>query len=494
MTEATSPKEVDMTLPYGDRSYTEGGTIRKWTEINELTPEFVAANAGKEVRIRARMDTSRCKGNMGFLKLRYRMDSVQGLILAKDLGEHGKPLNKFAGSIPLESVVDVVGIPSVAQTPVTSCTMSAVELVVSAIFCISRAPERLPFYLKDANAPEEGAPDGTVKVELPTRLDNRILDLRTEASTAIFQIKSEVASLFREFLRSRGFTEIHTPKLLGGSSEGGANIFKLKYFGRDACLAQSPQLYKQMCIQGDMDRVFEVAPVFRAENSNTHRHLTEFTGLDMEMVIKDNYTEALDVMGELFNFIFKGLNERCSKQQALVNKHYNTEPFVWSEKPLRLTYTDGMDMLRADGLDVPADVSQYDLGTEEEKRLGKLVKAKFGTDFYMLIDFPLDVRPFYTMPHPTKPGYSNSYDFMMRGEEIVSGAQRIHDPEQLIERAVCKGMDVATITDYVDSFRLGSLPHAGLGVGLDRVVMLFLGVGNIRRATLFPRDPKRLTP
>jgi len=214
----------------------------------------------------------------------------------------------------------------------------------------------------------------------------------------------------------------------------------------------------------------------------------------MQMAIKDNYSEALEVMGETFNYIFKGLNERMAKQQALVCKHFGVEPFVWKEKPLQITYEAGMKMLRDAGSDIPEDVLEYDMGTEEEKKLGKLVKAKYDTDFFMLIDFPLSVRPFYTMPHPTKAGFSNSYDFMMRGEEIVSGAQRIHEPELLLERAVLKGLDPATIQDYLKAFELAAIPHAGMGVGLDRVTMLFLGIGNIRRAVLFPRDPKRLTP
>jgi len=493
--ESKQTDTMDVTLPYGDRSYTQGGALRKWTEIHELTSEFADKHNEEEVLIRARVDTCRAKGNMGFLKLRYGYDSVQGLILAKDIGEYGKAMVKYAGSLSLESLVDIKGKVVKAQCPITSCSMSNVEIVVSEIYCITSAPERLAFYLKDANQPEtDDAPEDAIKVELPTRLDNRILDLRTEASRAIFQIKSEVSQLFREYLRSVGFMEIHTPKLLGGSSEGGANVFKLKYFERDACLAQSPQLYKQMCIQGDFDRVFEVAPVFRAENSNTHRHLCEFTGLDMEMAIRDNYSEALDVMGETFNYIFKGLNERMSKQQELVNKHFGVEPFKWSEKPLKITYEEGMKMLREAGSNIPEDITEYDMGTEEEKKLGKLVKDKYDTDFFMLIDFPLSVRPFYTMPHPTKPGFSNSYDFMMRGEEIVSGAQRIHEPELLLERAVLKGLDPATIQDYLEAFKIAAIPHAGMGVGLDRVTMLFLGIGNIRRAVLFPRDPKRLAP
>lgn len=231
--------------------------------------------------------------------------------------------------------------------------------------------------------------------------------------------------------------------------------------------------------------------MFRAENSRTHRHLTEFVGLDLEMAFNEHYHEVLDVLDNLFVSIFRGLTERFGEEIACVHRQFKREPFQWLEPSLRLEWPEGIAMLREAGVDIAAF---EDLSTENEKLLGRLVKQKYGTDFYMLDKFPLCIRPFYTMPDPQNPHYSNSYDLMMRGEEIMSGAQRIHDPVMLEERAAFHGLPLEEIAQYIDGFKYGCPPHGGGGVGLERVVMLFLGLPNIRKTSLFPRDPKRLTP
>ncbi|GBF98768.1 hypothetical protein Rsub_11174 [Raphidocelis subcapitata] len=260
--------------------------------------------------------------------------------------------------------------------------------------------------------------------------------------------------------------------------------------GRPACLAQSPQLPKQMAICADFDRVFEIGPVFRAENSYTHRHMCEFTGLDFEMAIFEHYFEVLDVIDALFLHIFNGLTTRCARDLAFIAAQYPFEPIV--AKPTRITFAEGIKLLQENGY---PDVDPLeDLNTELERRLGALVKERYGTDYYILYRFPQKIRPFYTMPCPDDPDYSNSFDVFIRGEEIISGAQRIHDPELLVERATACGVDVESIKAYVDSFRAGAPPHGGCGVGLERVVMLYAGLNNIRKTAMFPRDPKRLEP
>jgi len=254
------------------------------------------------------------------------------------------------------------------------------------------------------------------------------------------RLQSGVGQLFREFLYTQNFTEIHSPKLIGGTSEGGANVFRLDYFGQEACLAQSPQLYKQMVLCGDMERVFEIGPVFRAEHSNTNRHLCEFTGLYIEMVFKEHYFEVLDLLSEMFVFIFNGLEAKYAKELAIVNEQYPFEPFRC--KNVRLSFKEGVKLLAEAGLE--QDPLQ-DLDTANEKALGKIVREKYDTDFYMLYGYPTNARPFYTMIDPKDPNYTNSYDFFMRGEEITSGAQRIHDPEFLAERATHHGIPLPTI-------------------------------------------------
>ncbi len=243
-------------------------------------------------------------------------------------------------------------------------------------------------------------------------MNNRIIDLRLPSNQAIFRIQSGVCTLFREYLLQNKFIEIHTPKLLGGSSEGGSDVFHVGYFKKKGCLAQSPQLYKQMMIMSDFDRVFEIGPVFRAEKSFTNRHLCEFTGLDMEMAIKQNYTEVMDVIGSLFHYIFKGLQERFAKELEIVNDQYPFDKFEFSDKPLMLTFEEGVKMLEEAG--VKQDVME-DLSTETERELGKLVKKKYKTDFYILHRYPETARPFYTMLCHDDPKFTCSYDVFMRG-------------------------------------------------------------------------------
>ena len=332
-----------------------------------------------------------------------------------------------------------------------------------------------------------------IVVKMKTRLDNRVMDLRVPTTQAIFKVQSGVCHLFREFLDSKGFTEIHTPKLIAGASEGGANVFKMKYFGTDACLAQSPQLYKQMCIIGDMKKVYEIGAVFRAENSMTSRHLYEFTGLDFEMEIKEHYFEVLDVIGELFYHIFEGLNKNYKKEIETVNSQYPFEPLVYSKEALKLDFKEGCKLLEENGYHQSIN---DDLDTENEKQLGRLVKEKYNTDFYILYGYPKSARPFYTMPDPHTDfdSFTNSYDAFIRGEEVLSGAQRIHDYDLLLKKVNEKGINPSTLKDYLDSFKLGAPPHGGAGIGLERVVKLFLGIKNIKKCVMFPRDPKRLTP
>lgn len=487
------------------------------------------------VTIRARVHNVRGKGNLCFLVLRQNFSTVQAIFVKGE--ENPKEMVTFAAGLGKETIVDLEGVVTVAQEKIVATTQQSVEIAARKIFIVSLA-EQLPMQIEDAARPksilkaqdkeielleqkirsvqekrqgltpdseedtklkaeeaelvkQKSAAQKYVKVSRETRLDNRVLDLRTPANQAVFRVQSAVCQLFRENLLSQGFTEIHSPKMIGCASEGGANVFKLKYFEGWAFLAQSPQLYKQMSICADMDRVFEVGPVFRAENSNTHRHLTEFVGLDLEMSFYEHYHEVLDVLDALFISIFDGLTKRFSAELEAIRSQYPFEPLKYSFPSLRLKYSEGVAMLREAGVTMD---DQEDLSTENEKFLGRLVKQKYDTDFYMLDKFPLAIRPFYTMPDPTDARWSNSYDFFIRGEEILSGAQRIHDPDLLLQRANACGVGIEGIKDYVDSFRFGALPHGGGGIGMERVVMLYLGLSNIRMTSLFPRDPSRLTP
>lgn len=474
---------------YGDAPLIRSAVM---TERNFRDIREVHEWKGQSVWVRARVHSSRSVGKGVFLVMREQLDTVQAIVW-QDRGSTPKAMVKYAQSIPMESIVDLeVEVRAAAET-VQSCSVKDVELAVKQIHVVSRASD-LPFTIEDAGRSEEDAEKtGLPTVSQDTALNYRWVDLRTPANQAIFRVQSAVCQLFREFLYSERFTEIHTPKLGAGTAEGGANVFGLKYFDRPACLAQSPQLYKQMaCACSGLDRVMEIGPVFRAENSNTHRHLCEFTGLDFEMTIKEHYYEALDVMGRLFHHIFDGLNSRWRNELVTISQQYPYEPLRYKSPTLRISFKEGIDMLKEAGFSEAA--YDEDISTPLEKALGKLVADKYETDFYIMDKYPLSARPFYTMPCPEDPTASNSYDLFIRGEEIVSGAQRVHDPELLIKRAEEMGIPLPSIASYVDAFRHGALPHAGGGIGMERVVMLFLGLKNIRKTSMFPRDPSRLTP
>ena len=507
---------------------------------------------GQMVKLRVRLQRSRIKGKSGFLVLREGVYTIQACLFVEE-GKISKQMVDFAKSLRLESYIDITAKVQKVEKPVESCTQKDVELAIETLFLVVSAPKVLPFQMEDAlrkvnpeleeddyqqkkkeenkeekkeeakeenkeeEKKEENAEESKedkkkkkkdkkkekkekkeekkekleIVVKMNTRLDNRVFDLRVPTTQAIFKLQSGVAHLFREYLDSKDFIKIHSPKLIGGASEGGSNVFKFKYFNQDACLAQSPQLYKQMCIISDFKRVYEIGPVFRAENSFTSRHLCEFTGLDIEMEIKEHFFEVLDVLGELFYFIFKGLNERYAKELEIVNNQYPFEPLVLAPEVLKLPWTEGIKLLTENGF--KQDINE-DLDTENEKALGKLVKDKYKTDFYILYGYPKSARPFYTMPDPKDDNFTNSFDAFIRGEEVLSGAQRIHDYDLLLQKVKEKEINPETLSDYLNSFKLGAPAHGGAGIGLERVVKLFVGLGNIKKCVLFPRDPKRLKP
>jgi nondiscriminating aspartyl-tRNA synthetase len=327
------------------------------------------------------------------------------------------------------------------------------------------------------------------------RLNNRIVDLRTGPSQSIFRIQSGICNLFRTYLDDRGFIEIHTPKLQGGATESGASVFELNYFGRPAFLAQSPQLAKQMAVISDFERVYEVGPVFRAEDSNTPRHLTEYTGLDLEMALEEHYHEALDLIDGMFKHLWQGIYDRFQKEIDLLSHFYPHEKVQWLEETPRIPFKEGVQMLIDDGWvddDGKPPSPMEDLATAAERRLGALVKEKYKTDYYILDKFPASARPFYTMPDPTDDRYTNSFDIFMRGQEILSGGQRIHDSKFLEKKIKAAGINPDSMPEYLEGFRWGAPPHAGCGIGLERLTFLFLNLGNIRLASMFPRDPKSL--
>merc|ERR1712168_1685449 len=448
---------------------------RQLHPIQELTKSKVS----QRVWVRGRLHRVRAKGKQCFFVLRHQQFKVQAILSVGP--STSRQMIKFIGKTNPESIVDVEGFVRGVDEPITGCTQQDVELHVTQFWTVSESEPVLPVQIDDLERPENAEDMSTVNRD--TRLDNRVLDLRTATKQAIFRVEAGVCHHFRKTLYDAGFVEIHSPKIISAASEGGANVFEVTYFKRKAYLAQSPQLYKQMAIAGDFEKVFTVGAVFRAVDSNTHRHLCEFVGLDVEMAFKYHYHEVVDVIGNIFTSIFEGLNANYQNEIETIAKQYPVEPFKWLNPPLRLEFPEAVQMLKDVGVEMG---DEEDLSTPDEKFLGKLVKAKYDTDFYILDKYPLAVRPFYTMPDPNNDKLSNSYDMFMRGEEILSGAQRIHDPEFLTQRALHHEIELETIKAYIDSFRYGCPPHGGGGIGLERVLMLYLGLGNIRKTSMFP--------
>ncbi|KAK0388651.1 hypothetical protein NLU13_4894 [Sarocladium strictum] len=437
-------------------------------EINTIA-QLDRFPVGTEVNFRARIETQRQLSKaLDFLLLRDQTHSVQGVLSRENMD-----MVKWVQKLHPESLVEVSGLIKEPPQPVRSATQSKIEIDIQSIFLVNSATDT-PF--SNYRPPET----------LRNRMTSRILDLRHPSNQALFRIRSLVTRKFRETLEQRGFVEINTPKLQPAATESGAAVFKVNYFGRRAFLAQSPQLAKQMAVSADFGRVFEVGPVFRAENSNTHRHLTEYTGLDIEMAIEHDYHEVIYVIDAFLKSVFESVY--AMPEVDVLQKRWPSKEFKWLDETLILNFADGIQMLRDDG----RDVEMEDLSTPDEIRLGQLVREKYGTDYYVLDKFPASARPFYTHKDPEDPFFTRSFDIFIRGQEICSGGQRIHDLKELRSNMAAANMAEDGMEDYLSAFKLGAPPHAGAGLGLERIVAWMFELGDVRYASLFHRDPKSL--
>ncbi|KAI2610430.1 aspartyl-tRNA synthetase [Hypoxylon sp. NC1633] len=503
-----------------------------WTHTIKVDAEKVQlknlgdGHVGKTVKLRAWIQNARMQGaKMAFVELREERNwTVQGVIAASPEGKPvSKQMVKWVGALRFESFVLVEATVQKPLEPVKSCRVSEYELHLTKCYVIAAGPEVLPLGLNAANraiasfededpsqpaqVPAEGIENLSItdsaaapSASLSTHLNNPAMHKRAPVQQAIADVRMTVRKLFSEYLDSKDFVQFEAPCLIGAASEGGANVFSLPYFEKQAYLAQSPQFYKQIEIAGGRKRVYCIGPVFRAENSNTPRHMTEFTGLDLEMEIEESYHEVIHMIEGVMLHIFRGLEERCKEQIELIRAIYPSDEFLLPAdgKEVRLTFAEGQKLLREEGPEEFRNVSDdEDMSTPQEKALGALVRKKFGTDFYVLDKFPEGARPFYTLEDPANPKVTNAYDFFMRGQEILSGGQRIHVPELLEARLRKKGIDPTSpgIREYVDVFRsAGVPPHGGGGIGLDRVVAWYLNLPSVHLTSYYPRTPKRLSP
>ncbi len=318
---------------------------------------------------------------------------------------------------------------------------------------------------------------------LEANLDHRSVALRNPYEKAIFKIQEGVVTGFREFMESQGFTQVHTPKIVAQGAEGGANIFKLDYFNQEAYLAQSPQFYKQTCV-AFFDRVFEIAPVYRAEKHNTSRHLNEYIGLDFEMGYIDSMFDVMEMETAMLKYVIDYLkthHKTYIEEVGAVLPSIDTIP--------SLTFMEALELIKDKG-----GKNKYDLDPEDEVMICDYAKAHWGSEFVFITHFPASKRPFYAMNDKKDSRFALSFDLLFRGLEITTGGQRIHDYHEQVEKMKEMGMDPEDLKHYLNIHKYGMPPHGGLGIGLERFVMKLLDLANVRQASMFPRDVHRLEP
>ncbi|GAB6102354.1 aspartate--tRNA(Asn) ligase [Thermococcus atlanticus] len=423
---------------------------------------------GKRVKVAGWVYEIKDLGGIKFLWIKDREGIVQITAPKKKVAPE---LFALIPKLKAEDVIAVEGI--VSFTPKAKLGF---EILPERIEVLSRARTPLPL-----------DPAGKVKAELDTRLDNRFIDLRKPEIMAIFKIRSSVFRAVREFFHREGFIEIHTPKIIATATEGGTELFPMKYFEKDAFLAQSPQLYKQIMMASGLDRVYEIAPIFRAEEHNTTRHLNEAWSIDAEMAFIENEEEVMGLLEKLVAYTIGYIKENNGKELEILS-------FELEEPKLpfrRISYTKALEILADLGKEIPWG---EDIDTEGEKMLGGYIKENYDEDLYFLYQYPSEAKPFYIMKYDEKPEISRSFDLEYRGVEITSGGQREHRHDILVEQIREKGLNPESFEFYLKAFRYGMPPHGGFGLGAERLIKQMLNLGNIREVILFPRDRKRLTP
>ncbi len=425
----------------------------------------IGAHVGERVRLAGWLHRLRQLSNVSFLILR------DGYGLAQIVVEDQELVARLA-ALRAETVLAVEGtVVAVPQAP------GGVELHGPAVEVLSPVVEQPPF---DMFRP-------TIKAQLPTILDYAPLALRHPRHRALFRLGAASMAGFRQTLSGMGFTEIQTPKLVESATEGGANVFAVEYFGRRAYLAQSPQFYKQIMV-GVFERVFEVGPVFRAEPHDTPRHLNEYVSLDVELGFIADHTDVMQVLGEVLRGMLAAIRERCEAELALLKAQL---PEVPPAIPA-IHFSEALELIfRETGEDARGEP---DLSPAHERWLGEWARREHGSDFLFVTGYPMVKRPFYTHPDPQRPAYSNSFDLLFRGVELVTGGQRLHRYEDYLAALEARGLSPEPFAGYLQAFKFGMPPHGGFAIGLERWVSRLLELPNVREATLFPRDIHRLSP
>ena len=428
----------------------------------KVTPE----RDGQEVVVAGWTHEVRDLGGIKFILIRDKTGIVQVALPKKKVSEE-----IWNTRISKEDVLQVKG--TVKNSPNAS---GGVEVIPSEINVVSKAASPLPLEIT-----------GKVESEFDTRIKARFMDLRQPNISAIFKVRDAVLTGVRDFFESEEFVEINSPRIIGAGSEGGSELFPLPYYGKEAFLAQSPQLYKQIMMASGFDKIYEIGPVFRAEKFDTSRHISEIIMVDSEMsFIEDGAPEVMDVLGKMLISVLRHVEETCSDELKVLGVELRIPTL-----PLRqVTYDEVIKLLQENGDDITWG---NDLSDPQERKLGEIM-AKEGFEAYFITKYPSDIKAFYIMEDDENPKYSKAFDLEYMGIELASGGQREHRVDKLVERIKKKGMSPEQLGFYLEAFKYGMPPHGGFGLGLDRLVQLMLKLANVKESVLFPRDVKRLVP
>ncbi len=421
----------------------------------------------KDVLLQGWIQEVRNLNKIKFIILRDRTGDMQTIALK---AETDPATFELINELTKESVIELVGIPKENKE-----SRWGIEVLIKKVTPLSKSATPLPIDNTDKS-----------QTHIDKRIDYRFLDTRNIKKQAIFKVRGKIAKIIVNFLDAQGFTNINTPKLTTIGVESGAELFKVDYFGRPVYLSQSPQLYKQMFVTGGFERVYELGPVFRAEKSNTTRHLTEFTGVDFEMGFIKDYGEVMDMIENMILDLLKNLQKEAASELKLLGVGHTLPG-----KIPRITMAEAKKLLKMKGKNY---AEEEDLDPEGEKLLGELVKDKFNSEFVFVTEFPWKVRPFYHMKPEGKKNLTKSFDLLFNGVEIATGAQREHRYDLLKAQAAEKGIDLDQMKEYAEIFQYGIPPHGGVGFGLDRMTQRLLNLDNVREAVLLPRDPVRDRP
>jgi len=431
----------------------------------DVTPSL----EGKKVLVKGFVHDVRDIGNLKFLLLRDMSGIIQ--ITAHKEGTSKDVFDKL-GKISGESTITVEGIVKKSkQSP------GGREVVPEKVDILNKSEEKLPIPIIEK---------GSLKTDLSKRLDFRSIDLRKPENLAIFKIQSALVEGMQDYLNKNGFIQVFTPCIMGVPAESGAEVFQIMYFDRPAFLRQDPQLHRQLTILGGIEKIYEIGPSWRAEKSHTVKHLCEHRNCVVELAFIKDETDTMRVEEQLIVSAIKHVIAKCGDELKLLGIELKVPKTPFPE----LRFPDIYDILKKNG----KDIYGQDLDSEAEKILWEYVNKKYKSEFYFFNRFPHKIKPFYVMEVDEDPEWARSVDLNFKGLELSSGGQREHQYEKIIKNAKERGMSLKSVEWFAKFFKYGCPPHGGFSIGIERFTQMLLNLQNVRDATLFPRDPERITP